>query len=361
MSVRVLALTKYGPLAAATRQRFELYLPALGAAGFDVTFAPLLPDSHVRGLVQGRRSSLLSIASAYVARLRALVAARKVDLLWVHYELFPYLPGAFERLAGLWGRPVVVDYDDATFHTYNSSPKPVVRKLLAGKLEPLLRSASACCCGNAYLRDYAARFCPDSIILPTVVDTSRYVPADRSAGPVVVGWIGSPSTWRNVRPLLPLLKSLVAEKGIRVRAVGAGRAAEADRFDGLELVEWSEESEIAEVQGMDIGIMPLIDAPFERGKCGYKLIQYMACGIPTVASPVGVNATIVEPGRNGFLATGEGEWRAALMELIDDLALRRRLGLEGRQKAVESFSLQSQAPRLVDLFRSVVGGKVQSH
>jgi glycosyltransferase involved in cell wall biosynthesis len=154
--------------------------------------------------------------------------------------------------------------------------------------------------------------------------------------------------------LLPLLQSFVAEHGIAVRIVGAGKAADRDRFEGLELLEWAENSEIDEVQRMDIGIMPLDDSPFQRGKCGYKLIQYMACGLPVIASPVGVNAQIVRDGRNGFLASSQEEWRAALAKLIGSSSLRSTLGSQGRQIAVEEYSLAVHAPRLVGLVQDVI-------
>jgi glycosyltransferase involved in cell wall biosynthesis len=110
------------------------------------------------------------------------------------------------------------------------------------------------------------------------------------------------------------------------------------------------------VQRFSIGIMPLLDRPFERGKSGFKLIQYMACGLPVMASPVGVNSSIVEEESNGFLATSEADWEQGLRRLIADPALRQRLGAEGRKRAVASYSLAFQAPRLVDLFREVAGG-----
>jgi glycosyltransferase involved in cell wall biosynthesis len=331
------------------------YIPALAANDVSVDFSPFFDDDHVEGLVAGRSASALSALLGYLRRMRTLVAARDYDALWVHYELFPYLPSPFELIAQLAGRPIILDYDDATFHTYDSSPNGLIRRVLGRKLEPLLKGASACCCGNEYLREYAAQFCPDTFVLPTVVDTDLYVPLPRSrAAPVVIGWIGSPSTWPFVRPLLPMLRTIVDEFGVVIRAVGAGAAAEADRFPGLDLVRWSEPSEIAEVQAMDIGIMPVPDGPFERGKCGYKLIQYMACGLPVVASPVGVNATIVEPGINGFLATNDAEWRDALVRLIEDRSLREAMGKAGRERVVEGYSLAAQAPRLVELFRSAV-------
>lgn len=350
--MRILALTKYGPMAASTRQRFVQYEPALAAAGMTVEYAPLLDDAHVKRLAKGKRTSSIGVASAYARRLAALAGAGRFEALWVHCELFPYLPAAFERLAFVHRRPVIYDYDDAIFHMYDDHPSTPVRALLGDKLKPLIRGASAVCAGNDYLRAYAAPLNPATFVLPTVVDTDQYRPvADRRSGPVTIGWIGSPSTWVFVRPILPLLADLCAATGARFTAVGAGPAAEVDRFHGMEVAEWREASEIASVQAMDVGIMPLPDAPWARGKCGYKLIQYMACGLPVVASPVGVNANIVREGTSGLLATDFDQWRAALTRLIDDPTLRQSMGAAGRARAVEFYSLQTHAPPLVDVMR----------
>ena len=347
--MRVAAFTKYDREAASTRQRLLQYVPSLEAAGFTIEHHPLLGNDYVRGLVTGRRPSAVAIASSYLRRFRQLLETRECDLIWVYAELFPWLPAAFERLALRAGKPIIYDLDDAFFLPYKGKP------LLDGKLEPLLRAAAACTCGNAYLRDYASRFCERSIVVPTVVDTSIYLPVKRPGdGSLVIGWIGSPSTWANVQPLLPMLRQLCAEHGARFRVVGAGAAAEQDRFPGLDLVDWSEATEVAEVQRMDIGIMPLLDRPFERGKSGYKLVQYMACGLPVVASPVGVNAEIVADGASGFLASSLEEWRQALVRLLDDATLRLSMGQVGRQRAEHAYSLASQAARLVALFESVV-------
>jgi glycosyltransferase involved in cell wall biosynthesis len=153
--------------------------------------------------------------------------------------------------------------------------------------------------------------------------------------------------------LLPLLKELCAGGEVCVRVIGAGSTANADRFPGLELVDWSEATEVAEVQRMDIGIMPLIDSPFERGKSGFKLIQYMACGLPAIASPVGANRDIINDGINGFLATTDFEWRAALDRLMADAGLRRQMGERGRKMVETSYSLVSQTPQLIELIKSL--------
>ncbi len=354
--MRILALTKYAGLAASTRQRFVQYLPFLREHGIEVEIAPLLQDSHLQALNLGRRRGL-GAPLAYLKRLALLLRRRDYDLLWVGYELFPYLPGWAERLAGWSGKPIVYDYDDAIFHMYDSNPSAAVRRLLGRKLEGMLSRAAGVVCGNRYIQNYAARFCPNTVIIPTVVDIEVYFPAEAgpgdggSAAPLV-GWVGSPSTWANVEPLVPTVVAALAPFGGRFRAVGAGAAA-APR-PGLELAEWSQATELDELQRLDIGIMPLLDRPFQNGKCGYKLIQYMACGVPVIASPVGVNSEIVTDGENGFLASSEEEWAEALQRLLSDPALRRRMGEAGRSRVEERYSLQVQQPRLLELFRSCV-------
>ena len=351
--MRVAAFAKYDREAASTRQRMLQYLPSLERAGIQVEVHPLLDDDYVRALASGKPASKAAIARAYARRFAQLRRTIDADLIWVYAELFPWLPAAFERLAFRSGKPILYDYDDAFFQPYDDHRNALVRGLLGGKLEPLIAGAAGVCAGNAYLCDHAARLNPNAIILPTVVDTDQYRPTiARADRPLTIGWIGSPSTWAYIRPYLPLLAELCRTRNIRFSAVGAGAAAHSDHFDGLTFAPWSEASEIAAVQAMDIGIMPLPDEPWARGKSGYKLVQYMACGLPLVASPVGVNSTIVEDKISGFLATDIAAWRTALDRLIADPALRAAMGWAGRARAVENYSLASQAPRLIEAMRS---------
>lgn len=352
--VKVLALTKYDREAASTRQRLLQYCPAFAQAGIEVEYHPLLGDAYVRSLTGKSTFSRAAIAAAYLKRFASLLQRPKADLVFVYAELFPWLPALFERRILHWGLPLIYDFDDAFFVPYDQHPRPAVRKLLRHKLRPLIEGAAACTCGNTYLRDHAAQWCKRSLIVPTVIDTDRYLPRPKPAdAAVVIGWIGSPSTWPQVKFLLPLLEQVCATHAVRFLVVGAGRMAEADRFEGMDLVDWSEDREIQLVQAMDIGIMPLVDSPFVRGKSGYKLIQYMACGLPTVASPIGVNSEIVSEAETGFLADSLRDWERALTRLLADAALRQRLGAAGRARAVAHYSLASQVPRLVALFREV--------
>jgi glycosyltransferase involved in cell wall biosynthesis len=352
--VRIAAFTKYDRDAASTRQRILQYVPALRSAGMEVSFHPLLGNDYVRSLALDTPVSWPRIAKAYLNRFMQLLRGPECDLIWIYAEAFPFLPASLERLVLRSGKPVVYDFDDAFFVTYDQHPSPWVRRILAGKLEPLIAGAAAICCGNEYLREYALRLNPRSLWLPTTVDTTLYRPMPKpSGGECLIGWIGSPSTWEDVRPMLPAIAMACRDHRARFHVVGAGSKAQADWFEGMKLVDWSEASEVSEVQKMDIGIMPLRDLPFQRGKCGYKLIQYMACGLPVVAAPVGVNSDLVEEGKNGFLATSQEEWAGALSRLIGSSSLRSEFGLAGRRKVEENYSLAAHAPRLVALFSSL--------
>lgn len=355
--LRVLALGKYGELAASSRQRMVQYRAPLASAGIALTFEPLLGDAYVKAIADERGSGLRVLLAGYVQRLRRLLSPGDFDVIWVQSDLLPYVPGVLETAMLPREIPVVYDCDDAVFHGYDSHKSPIVRRLLGGKMRPLLRRAKAATCGNDYLRAYVGRYCANSVVVPTVVDTqvyrSRAGGAADGARPPIVGWIGSASTWSYVTPLAPILRDLVSKNSIAVRVVGAG--ARSKTVDAFTFVDWTLDGEVDEIGRFDIGIMPLTDDLWSRGKCGYKLIQYMACGLPVIASPVGVNAKIVQHGENGFLASTEQEWRAALETLAGNRDLRARMGAAGRALAVKKYSLASQGPLVVDVLRAAAG------
>ena len=352
--MKILALAKYDSEAASTRQRILQFSEPFARAGLELECQALLGNDYVRSLAQGRPVSRTRIIGSYWKRMKALVAEPRADIYWVYADLFPYLPAAIDHLLFRLQRPVVIDWDDAFFERYAQHPSSFVRMLFANKLDRLLARADAITCGNRYLYEYAGRYRAQRLIVPTVVDTEKVRPAEgRHSTPPVIGWIGSASTWPYVRPHLPLLRRLVAEGKARVLVVGAGQAGRADGGGGLEFRDWSEEREIADLQAMDIGIMPVPDHSWERGKSGYKLVQYMATGLPCVASPVGANCDIVVDGGTGILATSGDEWEGALRKLIDDPGLARELGNAGRRRTIELYSLASQSPRLIELFRSL--------
>lgn len=355
---RGLVFSKYGTLAATTRQRFVQAVPYLNEAGIAIDIHPLFDNAYLEQMFTNGKRRKVTVLVAYVKRLFDLLHTNDYDFVWVHCELFPYLPGMAEALVSFTKKPVIFDYDDAIFHQYDQHSNGFVRAFLGKKLAPLLRRSNVAFCGNAYLQTYAAQYCAHAEIIPTTVDVNEYVPAAEkpaNAAPVL-GWIGSPSTWKYMAPLSETLSTLVAAKELSVLVVGANHAADTNL--PFEFRAWAEDREIADVQQMDIGVMPIPDEPWARGKCGYKLIQYMACGIPVIASPVGVNTQIVQHGVNGFLASTEAEWRDAITQLLSDAALRERMGKAGRAAIEERYSIQRYGPRMAELIQELLANQL---
>jgi len=354
--MRILCLTKYDQLGASSRLRFMQYLPFLTSHGFKVEVRPLFGESYINAVYLNKPRAFHAVKSIF-DRYCALRDIKDFDMVWIEGEIFPWLPWCFENI--LWPRniPIIVDYDDAIFHNYDLHKRWPVRQLLGSKIDHVMKIATSVVVGNDYLAGRARSAGSRRIeIVPTVVDSFVYTffPIEHT-GPITVGWIGSPSTWAAyLEPLLPSIESFVGRLGARLLAIGAY----IDNRSSLEFVDfekWSEDSEVSHIQRMDIGIMPLADTPWAQGKCGYKLIQYMACGLPVIASPVGVNSKIVEHGINGFLAETEEDWVRALEILINDRELRDRMGKAGRERVENTYSLQIQAPRLTQIFESVAG------
>ena len=345
--MRVLMLSRYGRLGASSRMRFYQYLPWLEAAGIHVTQTPLFSDAYVQGLQRNTKSPLEALR-AYAGRVQGLVSSRKFDLLWIEKETLPWLPAWVEKTLLPSGVPYVLDYDDAVFHYYDEHRNPGVRALLAGKHPVLMQGAALVVAGNAYLAEFARQAgAPNVEIVPTVIDLARY-PASSpkrvdGGAPPCVGWIGQRATASFLAPYAPLFKRLSLDGFASFAAIGIDAQAL-----GLPMtsIPWTEETEVASIASFDIGIMPLLDGSFERGKCGYKLIQYMACGLPVVASPVGVNRQIVEHGVNGFLAETPEQWEQALQTLLADAGLREHMGQAGRQKIEQQYCVQATGPTL---------------
>lgn len=355
--MRILLLSRYPRTGASSRLRSLQYLPYLRAHGLDVTVAPLFDDEYLAQLYGHSRRAPTKIAAVYGKRLLAMLAASSHDLIWIEKEIWPNLPAVAERLLHLLGKSYVVDYDDAVFHNYDLSGNALIRRLLGRKIDIVMRHSACVVAGNAYLAARAhAAGAPRIVQIPTVVDHTRYVPRTHSShGRLVIGWIGSPSTQKYVVGIRDVLRKVCNQHGARLMLVGATPQI-VDELGGMEVdvVPWKEESEADHIGQMDIGIMPLPNGPWEKGKCGYKLIQYMACAVPVVASPVGVNVQIVNDTGSGFLADSGTEWESALSQLLASAELRGAMGNSGRLAVENHYSLQVQAPILARIFNEVI-------
>ena len=359
--LRVAVYSRYDRLGASSRMRFLQFAPLLAEHGIRLSVQPLFDDDYLQTLYTNGQRRVGTVLSAYRRRAAALrnpgAPDTAPDLAWIEKELFPYWPFGLER--HWWpAMPTVVDYDDAVFHTYDRSRHALVRRVLGRKIDRVMAAAHTVVCGNAYLADRAMAAGAQKVaIVPTVVDATRYQSvAGQHDGTPVIGWIGSPATERYVLDLAPALRQACAGGRARIMLVGASPAAGLALADlPLEIAPWREDTEVGHIAAFDIGVMPLPDEPWERGKCGYKLVQYMACGVPVIASPVGANVDIVEPGLNGLLAATPGQWGDALQRLLADSPTRIAMGRAGRQRVEQHYSLQVQGPRLAALLRAAAG------
>lgn len=356
--LKVILFSKYSRLGASSRLRSMQYLPTLEQHNIDVKVCELFSDAYLHARYGGSALTTgMNLAACYWRRLVQLVRTGDQDAMWIEAELFPYLPYGLESMIRRSAIPYVAEYDDALFHNYDNSTNPLVKRLLGRKIDHVMRDASCVIAGNTYLADHAVQSMAKRVeIIPTVVDHQRYMVVEHGERThPVIGWIGSPATQKYLLDIRHALAWVCAKHGARLLLVGASEQIVAE-LPGIpvELVAWSEAGEAASIARMDIGIMPLVDGPWERGKCGYKLIQYMACGLPVVASPVGVNVDIVRQGGNGFLASDEVSWQECMERLVTDITLRRRMGNLGRQLVECEYSIAAQAPRLVDVLRNSV-------
>jgi glycosyltransferase involved in cell wall biosynthesis len=351
--MKILLLSRYGQMGASSRVRFYQYLPYLEAEGIHVTVANLLENDYLQDLYLSRRRHIGAMIGAYIRRLGYLLKSNRFDLVWLEYEILPWLPSWAEMILSNLGIPFVVDYDDAVFHRYNMHPHALVRGLLGHKIDVVMRRAALVTVGNEYLRDYARKAGARNVdYIPSVIDLRRYALIPKSENPVfTIGWIGTPATQNYLHLIRQALVEVCKDGNAQLVLVGSSQTG----LDGVPAENhiWSEETEVAEIQGFDVGIMPMPDDAWAKGKCGYKLIQYMACAKPVIASPVGVAKQMIEERKNGFLAATTADWVKAFRILREDHVLRERMGKAGRVKVEQCYNIQVTAPFLISLLKSI--------
>ncbi len=347
---RLLCAMRYGALGASSRLRLAQYRPWLERAGIATSERAFLSNRYVEALYRGGRR-FAPVLGAYLRALGAPAAARGNDVLWIEKEYLPWLPYWLERQA-IGGTPYILDFDDAWSLRYERGAAPV-RFLLGQKFTKLLRGAALTVVANQVLYDWAAaQGAGELLLLPTVVDLAHYPAVPPPDGAFTIGWIGTPLTAAYLDGIAAPLRQLAAEAPLKLLIVGA---PDAD-IPGVpcEHLPWDERTEAALIGSCHAGIMPLPDDDWARGKSGYKLIQYMAMGRPTVASPIGANRQIVLDGQTGFLAASDSEWLTALRRLRDEPALRAALGAASRRRVEQHYCLDVTAPVLVEAVRGVL-------
>jgi glycosyltransferase involved in cell wall biosynthesis len=355
--LRVLALVPY-PLDTAPGQRYrmEQWAPYLGEQGIDLHFESFAGASLMEALYrQGAYArKAWHMARAWLQRLTVARMAADFDVVYLYREAALIGPSWFERLTRRRNPRLLFDFDDAIWLPYVSPRNRYLSYLKTpGKTAAICRMAAAITVGNETLADFARRYNPAVTVVPSTVSLRDYRPRSRAlaGGTPVLGWTGSHSSTQYLRLVSGALQALARRRPFRLLVIGA----EDYRLEGVDVQcrAWKASTEVEDLWPMDIGIMPLFDDPWARGKCAMKAIQYMGVGLPTVVSPVGANREVVRDGVSGFHATSEREWASALERLLRDEDLRRRMGAEGRRLVEAEYSAEVQAPRVAAVVRSL--------
>ena len=339
------------------RYRLEQWDPLLRERGVEITYAPF-EDDELHSIVYkpGQMGKKLQLVTRNLARrLSTIGKAKNYDLVYILREAALLGPPVFERLLAQQRTPFVFDFDDAIFVSYRSPSNGYLSYLkFAGKTKTICRLASHVMVGNPYLAEYARQFNDRVTVVPTTIDTRSYQvpPPKTSNGPPIIGWTGSHSTVQHLDTLRGALKKLAARENFRLRVIGTP-VYELAPIE-VEAMRWRAKTEVDDLRAIDIGVMPLPEDKWSKGKCGAKALQFMGMGIPTVCSPVGVNTEIIQDDQNGFLARTEDEWVDKLTRLLRSAELRRRLGQAGRATVEQKYSAISQAPRVYEIFKSVL-------
>jgi glycosyltransferase involved in cell wall biosynthesis len=315
----------------------------------EVVVQSLLCDAALTARYQRGYYSAIELLQAYAKRVWTLLRRRPFSLIWIEKESLPWWPLWIERLL-LRGVPYVLDYDDADFHNYDLHKWAWVRWAYGRRIDGLMAGAVLVVAGNSYLaqraRDAGARRVE---VLPTVIDLARYSYEamqiqKKGLEPLRIVWIGSPCTAHYLDMIREPLTRLSARVPFVLRVVGGGAFEIAGV--SVEVIDWTEDTEVKSLSECDVGIMPLLNTPWEEGKCGYKLIQYMACGLPVVASRIGANVEIVQESMTGYLASNADDWVSALTRLLVNKELRWQMGTAGRLRVEEKYCVQQTAQQL---------------
>jgi glycosyltransferase involved in cell wall biosynthesis len=348
--------SKSSDIGPSSRYRIYQYGPHLAASGVECTIYPLwmpgyfaILSIHYAPIRNVLRAGYA--AGRFAKRFLDICCIGKADLVVVEGQLFPYLPSWAEQLLVWMGYKLVIEFDDAIYLT------PFHEK----KLSRLLRIATAAIVGNRTLEQWACRHVSNVKVVPTVVDTEKFIPPTFHEGkrdgntihPPVIVWIGLAYNFSYLDVLIPALRTVQRQFNAKVRVISS-RPPVLAGVD-VEFVPWALDTEVERLQECTIGVMPLPDTEWASGKCGLKLLQYMSVGMPAVASPVGVNREIIASGVNGLLAMTSEEWASHLVELCADVSLRERLGKAGRRTVEEMYALKTWGPRLAEEYLALAG------
>ncbi|MCJ7497813.1 MAG: glycosyltransferase family 4 protein [candidate division Zixibacteria bacterium] len=355
--LKILFLVPYPTEGQSNRFRVEQYLPHLETKGICYSLRPFFSSEFYRILYQSDKyfRKVYFFVKCFLRRIFDLFGLFKCDLVFIHREAFPLGPPFFEILISKFLKiPLIYDFDDSIFLPQTSKANRAVSFLkYPKKVSQIIKLSQQVIVGNDFLREYAVRFNNNVTVIPTPLDTEKYksfISPEKNG--VVIGWIGSHST---AEYLLELKEVFIKLKKVNpdlvIKLIGAETYQ--NQLPGTDCRAWKLEEEINELNSFDIGLMPMPDNQWTKGKCAFKLLLYMSMAIPAICSPVGMNQEIIRDGENGFLASSPEEWFEQIQTLVRDPDLRKKMGLLGRETVEEKFSLKLWIPIFIDVLEKV--------
>ncbi|MEQ1761623.1 MAG: glycosyltransferase family 4 protein [Pyrinomonadaceae bacterium] len=363
-TLKVLAICSFPAAFPSTRYRLLQYIEPLRELGVEMEYRPFFNAEEHRGYFDDPRifQRLSTVVRPLIRRFVDIVRASKADVVFVQREALPFGPGFFEFAYRTVGPPIVLDLDDAVYIPYQAGRYGKLGRILKfyGKSDRLIRSAHTVVCGGQFLADYVNKRGGRAVAIPTTVDKDIFAPAERRSDVPVLGWIGTPSSFPYLKAIFPAIARLAKKHRFKLLLCGTGEDDIA--IEGLEIDNqpWSLETEVDDFRSLDIGLYPLVEnehqsLEFIQGKSGFKAIQYLALGIPYVVSPVGVAASIGEPGVTHFEARTENDWVENLDRLLTDRTLRNEMGKHGREHFLREYDLEKWATVLAQILKDAAG------
>lgn len=340
------------------RFRFEHFIPLLENNGYEIIFSNIIneKDDEIFYSHGHYFSKLIIVIKSFMQRVRDIKTAKKCDLIFIYREAFMLGSTYFEKRLAKTGVPLIFDFDDSIWLNDTSDGNKNLSWLKKpGKTAKICSYASLVTVGNDYLANYARQYNKNVFILPTTINTNyhKYLSESKNDERICIGWTGTTTTLKHYDYAIPVLQKLKEKYSDKIYFKVIVNTEIWTKNLDVKLTKWSAENEIAELSEFDIGIMPLPDEDWSKGKCGFKGIQCMALGIPVVMSPVGVNNQIIESGRNGFLANDDTEWFDILCQLIENPELRSLIGAAGRKTVEDKYSVNFWNKKVLELFSNL--------
>lgn len=349
--IKVLFLPKYFPEGASSRYRYYNYKKYFENNGIEVDYKPLMRDGYVKRYYNGEKNNKFDLLFDIIKRIIfILFNKKKYDYIVVEKELIMFCPYFIEKIL-LYGCKYALDFDDNPKAPYTKNK--IKKFILGNKIDKLVENSYLTTVGNMW---YFSEFKSEKLAyLPTVIDIKKYeMKENYITDEIVIVWIGSKSTSKYLKIIERPLQKLSEKYPIKLKIIGGDI-----KLDGINIenIKWQEETESIEILNSDIGIMPLEDTYWEKGKCGFKLIQYMGCGLPVVASPAPANVEIIIQEKNGFIAKNDEEWFRYLEYLISDKELRETIGKRNRKRIREKYSYQNWEEKYIQMVLKKIKGK----